>query len=239
MATIRIGSIAPDFTQKSTEGTSRSPMGRQQLGGALLAPEGLHARVHDELGTVAKLKPEFDKRNVKVIAVSVDDVDSHKRWTRTSRRRRRPSSITRSSVDADRKVATLYDMIHPEANDTLTVRSVFIIDPNKKVRATLTYPRAPAVTSTKSSGSSIRCNSPTATPWPPGQLDAGQRRRDSFRRFRTPRSSSKSSPRATRSCVPTCASPRSQTSNPVCSSPSPALSCGAGRVGRGSPLEIE
>ncbi|HWL85285.1 MAG TPA: redoxin domain-containing protein, partial [Polyangiaceae bacterium] len=85
-------------------------------------------------------KPEFDKRNVKVIAVSVDDVDSHKRWTSDIEETQKTKLNYPLLGDADRKVASLYDMIHPEANDTLTVRSVFIIDPNKKVRATLTYP---------------------------------------------------------------------------------------------------
>ena len=93
-----------------------------------------------ELGTVAKLKGEFDKRNVKVIAVSVDDVDSHRRWIGDIEDTQKTKMNFPILGDADRKVSKLYDMIHPEANDTLTVRSVFVIDPKKKVRLMLTYP---------------------------------------------------------------------------------------------------
>jgi thioredoxin-dependent peroxiredoxin len=89
---------------------------------------------------VAKLKPEFDKRNVKVIAVSVDDVSSHKRWTNDIEETQHTKLNYPILGDPDRKVSTLYGMIHPNANDTLTVRSVFVIDPNKKVRLTITYP---------------------------------------------------------------------------------------------------
>ena len=93
-----------------------------------------------ELGYVAKLKPEFDKRNVKVIGLSVDPVDTHEQWAATSRRRRARAVNFPMIGDPDRKVADLYDMIHPNANDTMTVRSVFVIDPDKKVKLTLTYP---------------------------------------------------------------------------------------------------
>src|SRR5205823_3695780 len=93
-----------------------------------------------ELGYVAKIKPEFDKRNVKVIALSVDPLDSHKRWLGDIEETQHIKMNFPILADADRKVASLYDMIHPQANDTLTVRSVFIIDPNKKVRAMITYP---------------------------------------------------------------------------------------------------
>ena len=87
-----------------------------------------------ELGMVAKLKGEFDKRNIKVIALSVDAVDSHKRWIGDIKETQNTKMNFPILGDADRKVSKLYDMIHPEANDTLTVRSVFIIDPNKKIR---------------------------------------------------------------------------------------------------------
>jgi len=93
-----------------------------------------------ELGTVAKLKPEFDKRNVKVLALSVDDVDSHLGWIKDIEETQGAGLNYPILADADRKVSDLYGMIHPNANDTLTVRSVFIIDPNKKLRLTLTYP---------------------------------------------------------------------------------------------------
>jgi alkyl hydroperoxide reductase subunit AhpC len=88
----------------------------------------------------AKLKPEFDKRGVKVLALSVDDAGSHDRWAADIEETQGTKVNFPIIADADRKVSSLYGMIHPEANDTLTVRSVFIIDPNKKVRASITYP---------------------------------------------------------------------------------------------------
>jgi alkyl hydroperoxide reductase subunit AhpC len=93
-----------------------------------------------ELGVVAKLKPEFDKRGVKAIALSIDDVDSHKRWTSDIEETQQTKLNYPILADDDGKVSNLYEMIHPLADDSLTVRSVFIIDPNKKIRATLTYP---------------------------------------------------------------------------------------------------
>jgi alkyl hydroperoxide reductase subunit AhpC len=89
---------------------------------------------------VAKLKGELDKRHVKAIALSVDDVESHKKWIADIEETQGTKLNFPILADPDRKVSTLYDMIHPKANDTLTVRSVFILDPNKKVRATFTYP---------------------------------------------------------------------------------------------------
>jgi alkyl hydroperoxide reductase subunit AhpC len=93
-----------------------------------------------ELGAVAKLKPEFDKRNVKVLALSVDDVTSHKKWTGDIEETQHTKVNYPILGDSDRKVANLYGMIHPQASDTFTVRSVFVIDPNKKVRLSITYP---------------------------------------------------------------------------------------------------
>lgn len=92
------------------------------------------------MGTVAKLKEEFAKRNVKPIALSVDDVESHKGWIGDINETQGTQVNYPILADPDRKVSDLYDMIHPNANNTLTVRSVFIIDPNKKLRLTLTYP---------------------------------------------------------------------------------------------------
>jgi alkyl hydroperoxide reductase subunit AhpC len=89
---------------------------------------------------VARLKPEFDKRHVKVLALSVDDVASHKKWTGDIEETQKTKLNYPILGDPDRKVSNLYGMIHPHANDTLTVRSVFIIDANKKVRLTITYP---------------------------------------------------------------------------------------------------
>ncbi|MGH7906589.1 MAG: peroxiredoxin, partial [Candidatus Binataceae bacterium] len=93
-----------------------------------------------ELGMVAKLKADFDKRNCKVIGVSVDDVNSHNGWVKDIEETQNVKMNFPILGDSDRKVANLYDMIHPEANDTLTVRSVFFIDPNRKIRTILTYP---------------------------------------------------------------------------------------------------
>ncbi|MGQ0508735.1 MAG: peroxiredoxin, partial [Myxococcaceae bacterium] len=93
-----------------------------------------------ELGTVAKLKPEFDKRNVKVIGLSVDSLKEHQGWTKDIEETQSCKLNFPMIADQDRKVSELYDMIHPNANETLTVRSVFIIGPDKKVKLILTYP---------------------------------------------------------------------------------------------------
>jgi alkyl hydroperoxide reductase subunit AhpC len=138
---LHINSVAPDFTQESTDGPIHF---HQWLGGqwAILFshPKDFTPVCTTELGAVAKLKPELDKRNVKAIGVSVDDLSSHKRWVNDITETQGVKLNFPILADADRKVATAYDMIHPEANDTFTVRSVFIIDPNKKIRLTLTYP---------------------------------------------------------------------------------------------------
>jgi thioredoxin-dependent peroxiredoxin len=139
--TVRLGSIAPDFTQESTEGTIKFHEWIGDKWAVLFShPKDFTPVCTTELGAVAKLKTEFDKRNVKVIAVSVDDVESHKKWIGDIEETQATKMNFPILGDADRKVSKLYDMIHPEANDTLTVRSVFIIDPNKKVRLILTYP---------------------------------------------------------------------------------------------------
>jgi alkyl hydroperoxide reductase subunit AhpC len=138
---IQLGSIAPDFTQESTEGTIRFHEWIGDKWAILFShPKDFTPVCTTELGTVAKLKGEFDKRNVKVIAVSVDDVDSHRRWIGDIEDTQKTKINFPILGDGDRKVAKLYEMIHPEANDTLTVRSVFVIDPKKKVRLILTYP---------------------------------------------------------------------------------------------------
>jgi alkyl hydroperoxide reductase subunit AhpC len=139
--TVRLGSIAPDFTQESTEGTIKFHEWIGDKWAILFShPKDFTPVCTTELGAVAKLKAEFDKRNVKPIAISVDDVESHKKWTSDIEDTQKTKMNFPILGDADRKVSKLYDMIHPEANDTLTVRSVFIIDPNKKVRLILTYP---------------------------------------------------------------------------------------------------
>jgi alkyl hydroperoxide reductase subunit AhpC len=138
---IRLGDIAPDFTQESTEGTINF---HQWIGNSWAVlfshPKDFTPVCTTELGYVAKIKPEFEKRNVKVIALSVDPVDSHNKWFADIEETQHSKMNFPVLGDADRKVSDLYGMIHPNANDTLTVRSVFVIDPNKKVRTMITYP---------------------------------------------------------------------------------------------------
>jgi alkyl hydroperoxide reductase subunit AhpC len=138
---IRLGDDAPDFTADSTEGTISFHEWKGDSWAVLFShPKDFTPICTTELGRVAALKPEFDKRNVKVIGLSVDPVDSHKEWSKDI------ADVTGSKLnypllgDPDHKVADLYDMIHPNANDTLTVRSVFVIGPDNKVKLTLTYP---------------------------------------------------------------------------------------------------
>ena len=138
---LTLGSIAPDFTQESTEGTIKFHEWIGDKWAVLFShPKDFTPVCTTELGTVAKLKPEFDKRNVKVIAVSVDDVASHHKWTGDIEQTQDTKLNFPILGDADKKVSTLYGMIHPEASDTATVRSVFIVDPKKKIRLILTYP---------------------------------------------------------------------------------------------------
>ena len=140
---IRLGDTAPDFTAETTEGTVQFHDWIGDSWAVLLShPKDFTPVCTTELGTVAKLKGEFDKRNVKTIALSVDPVDSHKEWVGDINETQGTTVNYPIIADPDRKVADLYDMIHPQADNTLTVRSVFIIDPNKKVRLTLTYPAA-------------------------------------------------------------------------------------------------
>ena len=138
---LRLGDIAPDFEQDSTAGKIRFHEWLGNSWGVLFShPKDFTPVCTTELGYTAKLKPEFEKRNVKVLAVSVDDVDSHQRWIGDINETQKATVNFPILGDPDRKVSNLYDMIHPNANDTFTVRSVFIIDPNKKIRATITYP---------------------------------------------------------------------------------------------------
>ncbi|WP_437317545.1 peroxiredoxin [Sorangium sp. So ce385] len=138
---LQLGSIAPDFEQESTHGTIRFHAWAGNSWVILFShPKDFTPVCTTELGAVANLKAEFDKRGVKPIALSVDDVDSHKRWSVDIEETQRTKLNYPILADVDRKVSGLYGMIHPQANDTLTVRSVFVIDPNKKIRATFTYP---------------------------------------------------------------------------------------------------
>ena len=140
---LRLGDEAPDFTQDSTEGEINFHQWLGDSWGILFShPADFTPVCTTELGTVAKLKPEFEKRNVKPIGLSIDPVDSHRRWSKDIEETQGVAPNFPLIADADRKVSLLYDMIHPEADATMTVRSVFIIDPNKKIRLTLTYPAA-------------------------------------------------------------------------------------------------
>ena len=138
---IRLGAIAPDFEQDSSEGRIRFHEWLGDSWGVLFShPADFTPVCTTELGFTAKLKNEFAKRNVKAIALSVDPVDSHIKWIDDINETQNTRVNFPILADADRKVSELYDLIHPNANDTLTVRSLFVIDPNKKVRLTITYP---------------------------------------------------------------------------------------------------
>ncbi|MBE8718721.1 peroxiredoxin [Cellvibrio polysaccharolyticus] len=138
---LRLGDTAPDFVQESSEGEIKFHQWLGDQWGVLFShPADFTPVCTTELGLTASLKDEFAKRNVKAIAVSVDPVDSHHRWIEDINETQNTRVNFPILADADRKVAELYDMIHPNANATLTVRSLFIIDPAKKVRLIITYP---------------------------------------------------------------------------------------------------
>lgn len=138
---IRIGDIAPDFTAETTEGPIRFHDWIGDHWAILFShPKDFTPVCTTELGYMASLKPEFEKRNVRVIGLSVDPADSHQKWAADIEETQGHALNFPLIADADRKVADLYDMIHPNASDTFTVRSVFVIGPDKKVKLTLTYP---------------------------------------------------------------------------------------------------
>ncbi|MEH6528233.1 MAG: peroxiredoxin [Sneathiella sp.] len=139
--TIQLGDVVPDFTQKSTEGDISFHNWIGDEWAILFShPKDFTPVCTTELAEVARLKPEFDKRNIKPIALSVDSVDSHQGWLADIKETQGSAVNFPILADADRTVSDLYGMIHPNADNTLTVRSVFIVDPNKKLRLTLTYP---------------------------------------------------------------------------------------------------
>jgi alkyl hydroperoxide reductase subunit AhpC len=138
---IQIGDVCPDFSAETTEGPIQFHQWIGDKWCVLMShPKDFTPVCTTELGTVAKIKSELEKRNAKAIAVSVDDVKSHKGWIGDIEETQNTKMNFPIIGDQDRKVANLYGMIHPNANDTLTVRSVFFIDPKKKVRAMITYP---------------------------------------------------------------------------------------------------
>jgi len=138
---IRLGDVAPDFSAETTEGPITFHEWKAGKWAVLFShPRDFTPVCTTELGAVAKLKPEFEKRNTKVIGLSVDPLDSHSRWAQDIK------DVTGQTLnfpligDPDKSIANAYDMIHPNASDTATVRSVFIIGPDNKVKLTLTYP---------------------------------------------------------------------------------------------------
>ena len=138
---IRLGDTAPDFTADTTEGTIEFHKYLGDGWGILFShPKDYTPVCTTELGRVANLKSEFDKRNVKVLALSVDPVDSHKGWVNDINETQSCSVNYPIIADPDKKIAGMYDMIHPNALNNLTVRSVFVIAPDKTVKLTITYP---------------------------------------------------------------------------------------------------
>jgi alkyl hydroperoxide reductase subunit AhpC len=139
---IRLGDVVPDFAADTTEGRIESFLKWKDGGWAVLFshPRDFTPVCTTELGAVAALRPEFEKRNTKVIGISVDPLDSHAKWAGDIK------DVTGNALnfpliaDPDKSVANLYDMIHPNASDTATVRSVFVIGPDNKLKLTLTYP---------------------------------------------------------------------------------------------------
>jgi alkyl hydroperoxide reductase subunit AhpC len=138
---LQLGDEAPNFTADTTDGKVNF---HEWIGNGWAVlfshPKDFTPVCTTELGRVAALKPEFDKRNVKVIGLSVDPLDDHKRWVGDIKETQGHALNFPLIADPDRKVANLYGMIHPNANDTLTVRSVFVVGPDKKIKLTLTYP---------------------------------------------------------------------------------------------------
>ena len=141
MATLRLGDVAPNFKAESTEGTIDFHNWLGDGWGVLFSHPADYTPVcTTELGAVAKYKSEFDKRSVKVVALSVDGIDSHRDWINDINETQHTTVNFPLIADEDRKVSELYDMIHPNADDKATVRSVFIIGPDKKIKLMITYP---------------------------------------------------------------------------------------------------
>jgi alkyl hydroperoxide reductase subunit AhpC len=138
---LRLGDIAPNFQQASSEGEIDFYQFLGDSWGVLFSHPADYTPVcTTELGFTAKLKDEFEKRGVKAIALSVDDVESHQGWIKDINATQNTTVNFPIIADQDRKVSELYGFIHPNASETLTVRSLVIIDPNKKVRLIITYP---------------------------------------------------------------------------------------------------
>jgi alkyl hydroperoxide reductase subunit AhpC len=138
---LRLGDTAPDFTADTTEGPIKF---HEFIGNNWVVlfshPKDFTPVCTTELGYMARIKPEFDKRGVKILGLSVDSTDSHTKWSQDIKETQGHAPNYPLIADPERKVADLYDMIHPNALDTLTVRSVFVIGPDKKIKLMLTYP---------------------------------------------------------------------------------------------------
>lgn len=138
---LQLGDVAPDFTQESTQGPIKFHDWIGDSWAVLFShPKNFTPVCTTELGEVSKIKGEFDKRNVKVIGLSVDPLKDHEKWSKDIEETQGAKLNFPLLADADRKVANLYGMIHPNASDTFTVRSVFVIGPDKKIKLTITYP---------------------------------------------------------------------------------------------------
>jgi alkyl hydroperoxide reductase subunit AhpC len=140
---LQLGDDAPDFTAETTEGTFRFHDWLGDGWGVLFShPKDFTPVCTTELGEVARIKPEFDRRNVKVIGLSVDSLDAHRRWSVDIEETQGVAPNFPMIADPDRVVSDLYGMVHPNASDTTTVRSVFVIGPDKKVKLMITYPQS-------------------------------------------------------------------------------------------------
>ncbi|GMQ23547.1 peroxiredoxin [Algoriphagus sp. oki45] len=138
---LRLGDVAPDFTAESTEGDIRFHEFLGDSWGVLFShPADFTPVCTTELGAVAKLRDEFVRRNVKVIALSVDGLESHRSWIGDIKETQGTAVNFPIIADHDKKVSSLYDMIHPNSNENFTVRSVFVIGPDKKIKLIITYP---------------------------------------------------------------------------------------------------
>ena len=140
---LRLGDEAPDFVAETTEGAVSFHEWLGDSWGVLFShPKDFTPVCTTELGEVARLRPEFERRNVKVLGLSVDPVESHVRWSRDIHQTQGHGPNFPMIADPDRRVSDLYGMVHPNASDTATVRSVFVIGPDKKIKLTLTYPQS-------------------------------------------------------------------------------------------------
>jgi alkyl hydroperoxide reductase subunit AhpC len=138
-----LGDDAPDFTAETTEGVVRFHEWLGSAWGVLFShPKDFTPVCTTELGEIARLKDEFERRNVRVMGLSVDPLDAHERWSRDIEETQGIAPNFPMIADPDRTVAGLYGMIHPSASDTVTVRTVFVIGPDKKVKLTITYPQS-------------------------------------------------------------------------------------------------